>query len=364
MTDAASARPVGRVGVLFRGNPRAATKPTLEESRLKGVGEALAKAGLVPEAVVYTDETADDVLEQMLSLDAVLVWVDPLSYGQNRNRLDALLREVSEKGVWVSSHPDLIRKLGTKEVLVRTQGLGWGTDTHLYRTADELQRELPLRLASRERRVLKPNRGNGGIGIRRVELAEKPLTVGGPLGLDALVRVQNAARDSVEESMRLGEFLKVCDEYFDGTYAAPEFVVDQPYQERLGEGMIRCYLVRDEVAGFGHQFVTALLPPRAREAGPPAPPPRLYYGPSKPEFQALKEKLEREWLPAMQRLLDIDTSSLPALWDADFLYGPKTATGEDTYVLCEINISAVLPFPDETLEPLAKGVASRLIGAA
>lgn len=359
MPEPTSAKPSGRVGLLFRGNPRAETKPALENSRLKGIGDAMTEAGLAPEAVVYTEESTDEVRQQLLGLDVVLVWVDPVSYGRNRNRLDALLREVSEKGVWVSSHPDLIMKLGTKEMLAWTQELGWGTDTRVYHSAEELRQQLPALLASGQSRVLKPNRGNGGIGIRRVELAEEPATAAGPLpGPEARVRVQSAARDSVEETMSLGELFEVCAEYFDGTYAAPEYVVDQAFQERLGEGMIRCYMVGNKVEGFGHQYVTALLRPPAGEAGPPAPSPRLYFGPSKPEFQALKTKLEAEWLPALQRLLDIDTASLPALWDADFLYGAKTAAGEDTFVLCEVNISAVLPFPDATLRPLAECVAS------
>lgn len=62
----------------------------------------------------------------------------------------------------------------------------------------------------------------------------------------------------------------------------------------------------------------------------------------------------------MLRVLDLDVDSLPVLWDADFLYGPKTASGEDTYVLCEINVSAVYPFPDGALGPLAEEVARRL----
>ena len=116
------------------------------------------------------------------------------------------------------------------------------------------------------------------------------------------------------------------------------------------------------VEGFGHQMVTALLPPKPGEAGPPTPPPCIYFPPTQPEFQALKSKLEYEWLPEMQRRLDIDTESLPAHWDADFLLGPQTAMGEDTYVLCETNISAVLPFPDAALEPLARCVAQRISG--
>lgn len=43
----------------------------------------------------------------------------------------------------------------------------------------------------------------------------------------------------------------------------------------------------------------------------------------------------------MMRRLNIGRESLPIVWDADFLYGPRTATGEDTYVLWEINVSSV-----------------------
>ena len=65
----------------------------------------------------------------------------------------------------------------------------------------------------------------------------------------------------------------------------------------------------------------------------------------------------------MQQVLDIDTESFPAIWDADFLYGPKTATGEDTYMLCEVNVQSVYPFPEEALEPLAHAAVARMITA-
>ena len=52
--------------------------------------------------------------------------------------------------------------------------------------------------------------------------------------------------------------------------------------------------------------------------------------------------------------------ALPAIWDADFLYGPKTPAGEDTYVLCEINVSAVWPFPDQAVEKLAYAAAAHV----
>jgi hypothetical protein len=62
----------------------------------------------------------------------------------------------------------------------------------------------------------------------------------------------------------------------------------------------------------------------------------------------------------MQRLLGIETGALPILWDCDLLLGPKDAAGSDTYVLCEINVSSVSPFPDSALEPLARATLRRL----
>ena len=39
-------------------------------------------------------------------------------------------------------------------------------------------------------------------------------------------------------------------------------MVEQPFQERIGEGMIRVYLTHDEVVGFAHQYPRG---PAARE---------------------------------------------------------------------------------------------------
>ena len=132
-------------------------------------------------------------------------------------------------------------------------------------------------------------------------------------------------------------------------------MIDQAYQARLPDGMVRCYMVRDRVAGFGEQLVNALYPALAGtpQNEVPQPGPRLYYPPTRADFQALKNKLEREWLRELCRILALDQGRLPVIWDADFLYGPKDASGADTYVLCEINVSSVYPFPDDALHVLA-----------
>jgi hypothetical protein len=62
----------------------------------------------------------------------------------------------------------------------------------------------------------------------------------------------------------------------------------------------------------------------------------------------------------MMRMLDIDAQSLPIIWDADFLYGPRSASGEDTYVLCEINVSSVFPFPEQAPSEIARRALARL----
>ena len=66
--------------------------------------------------------------------------------------------------------------------------------------------------------------------------------------------------------------------------------------------------------------------------------------------------MENEWLGELCRLVNLDRAQLPVIWDADFLYGPKDPAGADSYVLCEINVSSVFPFPDDALAPLAENL--------
>jgi uncharacterized protein DUF6815 len=323
------------------------------KSRFSRVFDALAALGMHAEPAVYHDDFCEEVRQQLMKVDAVLVWVNPIEGERDRSLLDAMLREVATSGIFVSAHPDVILKLGTKEVLYRTRDIGWGCDTHLYRSQDQLRRELPSRLAAGEARVLKQYRGNGGNGVWKVESAGGAAPP--PEGM--LIRARHAKKGCVEETIGLGEFLRRCEPYFAGDGK----VIDQAYQARLPEGMIRCYLVHDRVAGFGHQAINALYPaaPGAPPESAPQPGPRLYHPPTLGEFQLLKRQLEVEWLPAVQHLLGIDTTQLPVLWDCDFLLGPRNAAGEDTYVLCEINVSSVSPFPDSAVELVAKAALAR-----
>jgi hypothetical protein len=334
---------LGRIAILWRGDETARRSATPQASRFKQVFAALADLGVDAEPVVYEDDVLDAVRAQLGRLDGVLVWVNPIHDGRNRAKLDALLREVAARGVWVSAHPDVILKMGTKEVLHRTRTMSWGCDTALYRTADAMRAELPARLAAGPR-VIKRNRGNGGQGVWKVETLANPRNL-------PMVRVLDATKD-IAEDLALEEFFERCSAYFqDGC------VIDQPFQARLREGVVRCYMAGDRCAGFGHQKVRALVDaPAARaEAGS-----RLYTTNAEPRFQRLRRLMEDEWTPQLTSLLDIPRHDLPMIWDADFMLGPPGADGTDSYVLGEINVSSVFPIPDEASAEIARRVADRL----
>lgn len=340
-----------KVAVVWRGDREARRAATPQNNRFFRIFEELGAAGIQAEPAVYDEAFSEEVRDQLLAADGVLVWVDPLHAGKTRHQLDALLRDVAAQGSWVSAHPDTILKMGVKEVLYCTKYLGWGADTHLYRSAASFREEFPARLRTAGPRVLKQNRGNGGQGVWKVE------QLGRSNGLE-MVRVLHAQRGSIPKEMTLSEFMASCEAYF----AADGCIVDQPFQPRLPEGMIRCYMGSDKVVGFGHQLIKALIPPPPEgpdsEAAQPGP--RIMHGASAEQFQRLRTKMEAEWTPQMMAVLGIDTGSLPIIWDADFLYGPRTACGDDTYVLCEINVSSVFAIPDQAPAAVAKLVASRL----
>ena len=88
--------------------------------------------------------------------------------------------------------------------------------------------------------------------------------------------------------------------------------------------MIRCYMAGERVAGFGHQYIKALIepPPEGPDSPAAQPGPRIMHGPDAAPFQALRAKMEGEWVPQMMQVLGIEKSALPIIWDADFLYGP------------------------------------------
>jgi hypothetical protein len=333
------------LALLYPGDRAARDRRDPAESRFAALFEAFAAAGVAAEPAVYHDDFADEAAAQLRRVDGVLVWCNPSEGGRRRDRLDAVLRQTSEAGVYVSTHPDTILKLGTKDVLVDVRDLPFGSDAVRVNSLSELAAELPRRL-QRGARVLKQHRGQSGAGVWRVEAV-----AGSPL-----VKTRHAQRGSEEGLLSMTGLLQRLAPYF-----KPEnggHMVDQAWQPRLVDGMVRAYLVEDRVAGFGHQAINALYP--AKDGEPPlATSPRLYHPADLSQFQALRRLLESGWIDLLRERVGLNRDQLPMLWDCDFMFGEQPGS----YVLCEINVSSVSPFPPSAVRLLVEAVKRRLTGA-
>jgi len=332
------------VGLLWRAewDPIEPGRSIRESCRLHAMFAAFASAGVEAAPVVYSDGRVAAVREQLLGLDGILVWVNPIEMGLDRSQLDPLLREVAAAGVWVSAHPDVILRMATKQVLVRTAAMSWSADVYLYEGLARLREELPRRAAERGPLVLKQHRGMGGAGVWKVESLS-----------DTELRVQHAGGGATSEVMSNDAFCSLCAVYF----ADGGLMVEQPFQARLADGMIRVYLCHDTVVGFAHQYPRGLLDVAIAADLPTE---KRFEPPSTERFQPLRERMESEWVGELERITGVTTDDLPVIWDADFLYGPKDEVGRDTYVLCEINASSTFAFPEFAMPTVAEAALARI----
>lgn len=338
-----------KIAIVWRGDPQ--TLPLAFPPRLQPIADALLQLDVTPSPVAFGESAVDDARGELLSCDGALAWVDPLTDGVDRTRFDALLREISSQGVWASAHPDVILKMGVKEVLVRTSHFGWGSGAYAYNTVETFRAAFPARLAADRVRVLKQNRGNSNQGVWKVEIEGS----GAGIGPQTRVKVLEARNDIPESGVLLSEFMARCECYLIGDGC----IIDQAFQSRVDEGLVRCYMCQGSVIGFSEQF------PRNRALGESSLPSfgmareKTMHPETSVQFQDLRRQMETEWTPGLQSLLRIETDDLPVLWDADFLYGPKTSHGEDSFVLCEINASCVTPYPLAAAARIARAAKDR-----
>ena len=302
-----------------------------DAARFAPLFDAFTAAAIPAVPAPYSDETCDEVEAQLRGCGVVQVWFNPIENGRRRDKLDAMLRRVADSGVHVSAHPDAILKLGTKDVLVEARGLPFGSDVHRIDSLAQLKAELPARL-EKGPRVLKQFRGHSGIGIWRVE--------GGP----SQFRVKQAPRGSEEQVMDLDTLAATMAPYF--APGAGGHMIDQAWQPQLADGMVRAYLVEGRVAGWGHQAINAFAAPQSG--------PRLYYPVEElTHLHGLKQQIESQWVGQLCARVGLPPSKLPLLWDCDFI-------GKHNFVLCEINVSSVSPFPPSAIPAIVAAVRARL----
>ena len=332
-----------RLALLYPGTRDARDASDPKASRFAALFDAFGAAGTDVQPAIYHDDFAAEVQAQLEQLDGVLVWHNPIEGGRTRQRLDDLLRAVAARGVLVSTHPDTILRLGTKDVLLDVRDLPFGSDAHRVATLHDLATSVRRRLEHGPR-VLKQHRGHSGIGVWRIER----------LG-DERYAMRHAERGAVQEVVDFATVVARLASYFEGG----GHMIDQAWQVRLAEGMTRAYLVKDRVAGFGHQAVNALVPASPGQAAP-QPGPRLYSGADDPRFQDLRRRLEGGWIELLCARVGVDRARMPLLWDTDFLLGERSEQEAERYVLCEINVSSVSPFPPSAIAPLVRATCAAL----
>ena len=328
------------IALLIYGEP-GSPRNALTEEKYKKLANHFIEKGFVIDSILYHDSLFDKLAKELIKYDAILVWVNPIEQGGDRNVLDALLVKLSTQGCFVSAHPDTILKMGTKKILYDIRETEFGGDVKLYTSFEDFKKQF---LHSKElagTRILKQYRGNGGDGVFKIDTTNIN---------NNQVSVTHAKNGDKVERMTIDDFFNAFKSYFTNN----GMLIDQEWNSNIINGMVRCYLCSAKVTGFGYQEVNALHPFKK-------PSPRFYFSEDCGLFQDLKNSMEGNWVRQLQQITGIKTEMLPVIWDADFFINKiNTGNTSEKYSLCEINASCVSPFPESSIPFIAEEVEKRI----
>jgi len=322
-------------------------RDALTEEKYKDLASSFSSHGFNVKSVLYNDDLADKLSIDLLKFSAVLVWVNPIEQGKDRKKLDSLLVAISEKSCFVSTHPGIIIKMGTKDILFKTKDMDWGGDIKIYTTYEDFVTRFHASLRGSGVRVLKQYRGNGGNGVYKIIYKSA-----------GAVTLIHAVASNEERTMALSEFNTAFKPFFSNN----GLLIDQEWNENTINGMVRCYLSGTKVAGFGYQEINALYELNNNFTETHFPPSKRYYFTENCGlFSDLKEIMETRWVPQLQNNLSIKEEMMPVIWDADFFINKiNSPTVIEKYTLCEINVSCVSPFPSSAIKFIVDEVRNRI----
>jgi len=323
-------------------------KSVFTEPKYMALAEYFDRSNVAVETVLYNDSRADFLAARLQDLDALLVWVNPIEEGQDRTILDRLLLEVQKAGVFVSAVPETILKIGTKKVLFDTRDLEFGSDVEMYSTFDEFKGSFMNTVTDRRSTVLKRFRGNGGDGVYKVRSLDSDS--GG-------LAILHAKRGSTEQTMTVDGFWQYFRPFFDN--GSP--LLNQAWNDNISNGMVRCYMTRKRVVGFGYQEINALFPSDDRSIQPGK---RFYFTENCALFADLRRKMEESWIDQLTTETDLSPDKLPVIWDADFFINSVQPDSPGRYTLCEINVSSVSPFPESAVPVIVEETRKAIGGVS
>ena len=163
--------------------------------------EALRAKGWKSDAVYYSDEKIDQLLEEIpATYDAYVSRINPGHIpGGEAKYFDLLRRLCDEKGMVGMPHPDAMVAFGAKDALVKiTDTPLVPSDIYVYYEMEDFRARFPA-VASTGIRVLKQNRGSTGSGIWRIEVIDDRAFAE---GRSTSRRLQNQVYRSARQSRR------------------------------------------------------------------------------------------------------------------------------------------------------------------
>lgn len=314
---------------------------------MRALAKTLTENGFTVEPFFYHNSKREQIEKELSEYDVVQVWVNPFVQGNDRRYLDTLLFNIANKGVYVSTHPEVISKIGTKEVLYSTREMDWSSDIRLYSNYDDFTTRFLSSMNRESIRVLKKQRGQSGDGIYKVRLAD-----------DNSVIVLPANSPNEEHNFTVDEFHNEFRECFENG----GLLIDQPWSHGIVNGMVRCYLTGNKISGFGYQESIALCPYTNEPDSKIRPTSkRFYFSEYCGLFQDLRNIMESKWIPQLQKIHSISDEMMPLLWDIDlFINDVTSGCPEKKYTLCEINVSCVSPFPPSCVPHIVNGIKEKL----
>lgn len=335
------------IALMIFGEP-GSNRNALTEDKYRNLAIFFQEKGCDVNSVIYNDTIAANLATELRKYDAILVWVNPIEQGSDRKILDALLNELSANGCFVSAHPDIILKIGTKEILYTTKEFKFGGDVKLYHSFEDFKERFLPSPEFLGIRILKQYRGNGGNGVFKIDTSNIK---------NDRIGITHAVSGDHERILGIDDFFEEIRSYFTNN----SILIDQEWNQNIINGMVRCYLSGDKVAGFGYQEINALYPKSGTDLMSKPPSKRYYFSEACGLFQDLKDIMENNWVPGILKKVSIKKEMLPVIWDADFFINKVNAENTSVkYSLCEINVSCVSPFPESSIPYIVDEVIRRI----
>ena len=295
----------------------------------KPIIDSLIKRGWTSEIIFYRDEDRGEIYRY--TCEKAGAYISRVNPGNLRDETGyfQMLRELVKEGVVGLPHPDAMINYGAKNAVEKLKGTDIvPNDVNCYYDFETFKSEFPKSLINGVR-VAKQNRGSTGDGIWRVEAIEGKDNGCESIGLECKVKCTEA-KDNHVEIMPLGEFIDFCVQYLDGEGG---MILDMPFLERIKEGEIRVFMLRNKVVNVVHKkpadeadAFSATLFSGAK-----------YTYESPDEWPELVQQVTKSIPLIQQRLGNYD---LPLIWTIDFILD-FDENGNDKYVLGEINASCV-----------------------